>query len=129
MSTKKADLDEIGFCRHDSFMSINPAQSRSARAWLGLTQGELAEQARIGLSTLKEFESGARTPIANNLEAIERALAGAGAAEFLAATSGLTTTDDAGRGRTQPASGLSERQAPKSRPARPRKRTPKGGRG
>ena len=57
---------------------ISPEQCRAARAWLGWSQQTLARQARIGRSTLKDFESGKRTPMRNNLEAIRAALANAG---------------------------------------------------
>lgn len=54
--------------------AMKPEQSRAARGWLGWTQADLAEKAKVGLSTVKDFESGSRTPIANNLEAMQRAL-------------------------------------------------------
>lgn len=57
---------------------LSPEQSRAARGWLDWSQGDLAERANVSLSTVRDFEKGRRTPIANNLEAIERALAGAG---------------------------------------------------
>jgi len=53
---------------------MKPEQSRAARGWLGWTQSDLAGKAKVGLSTVKDFESGNRTPIANNLEAMQRAL-------------------------------------------------------
>ena len=37
---------------------INPAQCRAARAWLGWRQAELAQKSGVGLSALKDFESG-----------------------------------------------------------------------
>jgi ribosome-binding protein aMBF1 (putative translation factor) len=46
----------------------------AARGWLGWTQAKLAEEARVGLSTVKDFEAGKRAPIANNLHAMKRAL-------------------------------------------------------
>ena len=57
---------------------MSPEQVRAARTWLAWTQAELAEKAKIGLSTVKDLESGKRTPIANNLEAIQRVLEAGG---------------------------------------------------
>ena len=57
---------------------MSPQQVRAARGWLGWSQQDLAKRASVGLSTLKDFENGARTPIANNLGAIQRALEAAG---------------------------------------------------
>jgi transcriptional regulator with XRE-family HTH domain len=57
---------------------LAPEQSRAARGWLQWTQEELAKRARVGLSTVKDFESGSRTPIANNLDALRRAIEAAG---------------------------------------------------
>jgi predicted transcriptional regulator len=59
-------------------MSPSPEQLRAARNWLAWTQAELARRANVGLSTIKDYESGKRTPIANNVEAICRALEAAG---------------------------------------------------
>ena len=59
-------------------MTLTPEQCRSARAWLGWSQDDLAKAAKVGLSTIKDFENAKRTPIANNLEAIRAALEGAG---------------------------------------------------
>lgn len=52
---------------------MTPEQCRAARGWLGWTQAELSTNARVGLSTVKDFESGNRVPIANNLTAMRRA--------------------------------------------------------
>lgn len=83
MSTAIVDLGEnIWHCRR---MSMTPEQCRAARAWLGLKQDELATAAGVGLSTLKDFEAGKRTPIANNLAAIEAALEAQGMG-FVSAT-------------------------------------------
>ena len=57
---------------------MSPEQVRAARNWLAWTQAELAAKANVGLSTVKDYEGGRRTPIANNLEAIKRALEDAG---------------------------------------------------
>jgi predicted transcriptional regulator len=59
-------------------MAMTPEQIRAARNWLAWTQAELAEKAKVGLSTIKDFESGKRTPIANNVEAIKKALESGG---------------------------------------------------
>ncbi|MDE3825217.1 helix-turn-helix transcriptional regulator [Sinorhizobium meliloti] len=53
---------------------MTPAQCRAARALLDWTQPHLAEAAGVSPSTLRDFESGKRIPIANNLAAIRAAL-------------------------------------------------------
>lgn len=57
---------------------VSPEQCRAARAWLGWPQDELAKRAKVGLSTLKDFESGKRAPMRNNLEAIQHTIETAG---------------------------------------------------
>jgi transcriptional regulator with XRE-family HTH domain len=57
---------------------MSPEQVRAARNWLAWTQAELAAKASVGLSTVKDYEGGKRTPIANNLEAIRKALESGG---------------------------------------------------
>jgi ribosome-binding protein aMBF1 (putative translation factor) len=74
MSTKKVDANQ----NNKYAMVMSPEQIRAARNWLAWTQAELAEKAKVGLSTVKDLESGKRTPIANNLEAIKRALEAGG---------------------------------------------------
>lgn len=61
---------------------MNPGQCRAARALLEWTQPQLAEAAGVSASTLRDFEAGRRTPIANNLAAIRAALEAAGV-EFI----------------------------------------------
>ncbi len=51
---------------------LTPAHSRAARGWLDWTQADLAEKAKTSLSTIRDFEKGRRSPIANNLDAIRR---------------------------------------------------------
>ena len=63
---------------------------------MGHAAGEAAELANAGLSTLGDFESGKRTAIPNNVEAIRRALEAAGI-EFLNEDGrrGIAAKDDA----------------------------------
>ena len=74
MSTKKVDVSRksVVCSAHE------PRAVRAARNWLAWTQAELAARANVGLSTVKDYEGGKRTPIANNLEAMQRALEKAG---------------------------------------------------
>ena len=58
--------------------TISPAQCRGARGMVGLSQGELADKARVGLSTVKNFETGRSVPYAKNMADIIAALKTAG---------------------------------------------------
>ena len=57
---------------------ISPEQSRAARGWLNWNQQELADRAKISLSTVRDFELGKRMPIRNNLDAMQQALEAGG---------------------------------------------------
>ncbi len=57
---------------------LAPEQCRAARAWLDITQQDLADRAGIGLSTLRAFEAGQRGLIRANMDALRRAIEGAG---------------------------------------------------
>ncbi|UCI25107.1 helix-turn-helix domain-containing protein [Mesorhizobium sp. B2-8-5] len=57
---------------------LSPEQSRAARGWLDWSQDDLAKRAQVSLSTIRDFEKARRIPIANNLQAIQRALEAAG---------------------------------------------------
>jgi transcriptional regulator with XRE-family HTH domain len=57
---------------------ILPAQTRAARGIVGWSQEDLANAAKVGLSTVRDFEAGRRQPMRNNLEAIRTALEAAG---------------------------------------------------
>ena len=57
---------------------ITPAQSRAGRALLNWSQPELATSSGVSVSTIRDFETGKRSPIANNIAAIRAALEAAG---------------------------------------------------
>jgi transcriptional regulator with XRE-family HTH domain len=69
MSTKNVD-------------SFTPGQCKAARALLELTQGDLADAAKLGLSTIVDFEKKRRQVSVDAIQAIRDALAARGV-EFI----------------------------------------------
>jgi hypothetical protein len=57
---------------------ISPAQCRAARAWLNWRQAELAQRSSVGLSALKDFESGNRRTLAAIRSQLQRTFEDAG---------------------------------------------------
>jgi transcriptional regulator with XRE-family HTH domain len=57
---------------------LTPAQSRAARALINWSQPKLATASGVSVSTIRDFETGKRQPIGNNLFAIQNALEAAG---------------------------------------------------
>jgi len=60
---------------------MTPAQCRAARALLDWKQEKLAEAARVGVTTIRNFENGKITPHRATLDVMRRALE-AGGVEF-----------------------------------------------
>ena len=61
---------------------FTPNQSKAARALLSWSQTDLADAAGLGLSTIKDYESGRRKPHNRNLSKIDSAFTERGI-EFL----------------------------------------------
>ncbi len=57
---------------------ITPATCRAARGLVDWTQDRLAQEAGVGITTLRTFEKGVSKPVAQNLAALQRTLETAG---------------------------------------------------
>lgn len=53
---------------------MTPGQCRAARAFLQISQDDLAKAANVGVSTVRDFEVGKRAPIAATLAAMRSEL-------------------------------------------------------
>lgn len=58
---------------HDRVLPMSPAECRAARAFLDWSQSALAENAGIGVSTLRKFELGITVMTRNNMRAVTEA--------------------------------------------------------
>src|SRR6516162_7509897 len=83
--------------------TITPGQCKAARALLELTQGELADAATLGLSTIVDFEKQRRQVSVVAIRAIRQALAARGV-EFIdengGGPGGTTEKDNVRRNKT-----------------------------
>lgn len=66
---------------------ITPAQCRAARALIDWSQQQLAEAAKIGNATIRNFEGGKSEPQSSTLDVLRRALEKEGI-EFIAENGG-----------------------------------------
>lgn len=57
---------------------ITPAQCRAARGLINWSQQQLADAARVGVVTVRQFETGASQPRNATLDVLQRALEAAG---------------------------------------------------
>ncbi len=57
---------------------LTPATCRASRALLDWTQDRLAQEAEVGITTVRTFERGSSQPVAQNLAAIQRTLVAGG---------------------------------------------------
>jgi DNA-binding XRE family transcriptional regulator len=73
-----AEVFDRGYGRYKGEITPSPAQCRSTRRGLGWCRTQLAAAADLTEKTVKDFETGARTPHPRTLIAIRRAFRRAG---------------------------------------------------
>src|SRR4051794_39537592 len=87
---------------------LNKYQCRAGRALLDWSQRDLADRSRLSAGTVRDFETGRRTPTRNNLAAMRRALEGAGVRLFDDDSPGVRLLPEAKRGTSIELSGTTE---------------------
>jgi transcriptional regulator with XRE-family HTH domain len=94
--------------------SFDASQCKAARALLAWNQQELAQRAKLGTSTIADFERGKRTPTHDNIEAIVTAFISSGITfidggiQIATPTSTSSTTADGGTTRLIEATDLDQ---------------------
>jgi DNA-binding XRE family transcriptional regulator len=91
-------LQRFNFGKSWEIDMLTPELTRAARALLDWTQDQLAQKSNLGLSTVKDFEAGRRTPAVNNLAGIQTALENAGIRFVVDPLSGRSSVGRAAHG-------------------------------
>lgn len=86
--------------------TLSAKQCRAARHALGWSVAQLALRARVSHQTIRDYESGLRTPIRRNLEAIASVLTMNWVGLKLHVRSPLERPRASGRGRARPSTRL-----------------------
>ena len=101
--------------------AITREACRAARGLLDWSQDQLATEAGIGNSTVRNFEAGRSIPTANNLGAIKRALETAGVEFFNSSGVKLKAKPAAPSGDSNPGSARKPATSAKTAAPRPKK--------
>ena len=65
-------IDDV-ICFH-----MTPEQCRAARGKVDWSQSDLAREAGVSISTVRDFEAGRRKPIQNNMQSMEKSFTDSG---------------------------------------------------